>query len=178
METLDAIRRQRVIRTFTTDAIPADALATILNAGRRAGSSKNLQRWAFVVVRDRAALERLSTVGPWCGHIAGASLAVALVTPDPRADGQPLSVMWDLGRAAQNMTLAAWDLGIGSCPATVYEQAACREVLGHPDDHHCEYILSFGYPADPTDLTRSPKAGGRHDLATMVHEGRWSTHSR
>lgn len=173
METIDAIGRQRVSRRFTTDPIPADALATILDAGRRAGSSKNLQRWAFVVVRDRAALERLSTVGPWCGHIAGASLAIALVTPDPRADGQPLSIMWDLGRAAQNMTLAAWDLGIGSCPATVYEQDACRAVLGHPTDHHCEYILSFGYPEDPTDLTRPPKAGGRHHLATMVHEERW-----
>lgn len=173
METLDAIDRQRVSRTFAPEPIPPDALATILDAGRRAGSSKNLQRWAFVVVRDRDALRRLSTVGPWCGHLAGAAVAIALVTPDPRADGQPLSVMWDLGRAAQNMTLAAWALGIGSCPATVYQHEACREVLGHPADQHCEYILSFGYPADATDLTRPPRAGGRRDLATMVHEGRW-----
>lgn len=173
METLDAIDRQRVSRRFATRPIPTEALTTILDAGRRAGSSKNLQRWAFVVVRDRDTLERLSTVGPWCGHIAGAALAVALVTPDPRTDGQPLSIMWDLGRAAQNMTLAAWDLGIGSCPATVYEHAECREILGFPEDHHCEYILSFGYPEDPTDLTRPPQAGGRHDMATMVHEERW-----
>ena len=89
-----------------------------------------------------------------------------------RADA-PLSVMWDLGRAAQNMTLAAWDLGVGSCPGTVYEQAACREALGYPDDHHCEFILSLGYPADPTDLTRPLRAGGRHDLASMVHRERW-----
>ncbi len=173
METLDAIDRQRVSRSFTPEPISADALTTILDAGRRAGSSKNLQRWAFVVVRDRGTLERLSTVGPWCGHIAGAAAAIALVTPDPRADGQPLSVMWDLGRAAQNMTLAAWALGIGSCPGTVYEQATCREILGYPADQHCEFILSFGHPADPTELTRPPKAGGRHDLSTMVHEGRW-----
>ncbi|MET0771585.1 MAG: nitroreductase family protein [Candidatus Limnocylindrales bacterium] len=173
METLDAIGRQRVTRRFTHDPIPEDALATILHAGRRAGSSKNLQRWAFVVVRDRSTLERLSKLGPWCGHIAGASVAIALVTPDPHTGDLPLSVMWDLGRAAQNMTLAAWALGIGSCPGTVYEHAACREILGFPEDHHCEYILSFGYPADPTDLTRPLQAGGRHDLASMVHEERW-----
>lgn len=173
MQTLDAIGLQRVSRRFTAEPIPPDALSTILHAGRRAGSSKNLQRWAFVVVRDRGTLERLSTLGPWCGHIAGAALAIALVTPDPRASGQPLSIMWDLGRAAQNMTLAAWDLGIGSCPATVYEQEACRGILGFPADHHCEYVLSFGHPEDPTDLTRPPRAGGRHDLATMVHEERW-----
>jgi nitroreductase len=81
--------------------------------------------------------------------------------------------MWDLGRAAQNMTLAAWDLGIGSCPGTVYEQEACRSILGYPADHHCEYILSFGYPKDPADLTRPLKAGGRRDLASMLHEERW-----
>ncbi len=173
METLDAIGRQRVSRRFRADPIPKDALSVILNAGRRAGSSKNLQRWAFVVVRDRETLQRLSTLGPWCGHIEGAAVAVALVTPDPRASGQPLSIMWDLGRAAQNMTLAAWDMGIGSCPATVYEHDECRSILGFPEDHHCEYILSFGYPEDPTDLTRPPQAGGRHDMATMVHEERW-----
>lgn len=173
METLEAIGHQRVSRRFATDPIPADTLSAILDAGRRAGSSKNLQRWAFVVVRERATLERLSHLGPWCGHIAGASVAVALVTPDPRASDQPLSVMWDLGRAAQNMTLAAWDLGVGSCPGTVYEQDACRATLGYPAGQHCEFILSFGYPADPDDLTRPLKAGGRHDLASMVHEERW-----
>jgi nitroreductase len=173
METLDAIGRQRVSRAFTADPIPDDALSAILHAGRRAGSSKNLQRWSFIVVRDRARLERLSRVGPWCGHIAGAALAIALVTPDPRATDAALSIMWDLGRAAQNMTLAAWDLGIGSCPGTVYEQDACRSLLGYPADHHCEYILSFGYPEDPTDLTRPLQPGGRHDLATMLHEERW-----
>ncbi len=46
-------------------------------------------------------------------------------------------------------------------------------ILGFPEDHHCEYILSFGYPEDPTDLTRPPKPGGRHDLASLIHEERW-----
>jgi nitroreductase len=173
METLDAIGRQRVSRRFTNEPIPDEALSTILTAGRRAGSSKNLQRWAFVVVRDRGTLARMSKLGPWCGHIGGAAVAIALVTPDPSGADSPLSVMWDLGRAAQNMTLAAWDLGIGSCPGTVYEHEACRAIVGYPADHHCEYILSFGYPADPTDLTRPLKAGGRKELASMVHEERW-----
>jgi nitroreductase len=81
--------------------------------------------------------------------------------------------MWDLGRAAQNMVLAAWELGIGSVPATVYEHDRTRELLGYPADQHCEYILSFGYPADPGDLTRAPKAGGRRDLDEMVRDDRW-----
>ena len=54
------------------------------------------------------------------------------MTPDPRAPGASLSLTWDLGRAAENMMLAAWELGIGSCPATVYDQSIARELLGYP----------------------------------------------
>ena len=73
---------------------------------------------------------RSPTSAPYAGHLAGAAAAIALVTPDPRDAGQPLSVMWDLGGAAAQMMLVAWELGIGSCPATVYEQDAARELLG------------------------------------------------
>src|SRR4051794_27345790 len=148
-----------MVRQVAERPLDPAAVERILDAGRHAGSSKNLQRWDFIVVRDRSLLQALANVGRYAGHLAGAAMAVALVTPDPFAEGQPQSVMWDLGLAAQNMMLAAWELGIGSCPATVYDQALARSLLGYPDDHHCEYLLSFGYPADPSDLTRAPRAG-------------------
>jgi nitroreductase len=169
----DVIRTKRAVRRFADRPIGADALERIVAAGRRAHSSKNLQRWAFIVVEDRDRLRRLSSVGPYAGHIAGAAAAVALVTPDPRANGQPLSIMWDLGGAAAQMMVVAWELGIGSCPATVYEQEAAREILGYPADMHCEYVLSFGYPADPGVLSAPPKAGGRVPQAEVVHRERW-----
>jgi nitroreductase len=81
--------------------------------------------------------------------------------------------MWDLGRAAQNMTLAAWELGIGSVPATVYRQELARELLGFPADHWCEFLLSFGYPADPAALTWPKRAGGRKSFDEVVHLERW-----
>ncbi len=162
----------RVIRRFSPEPIPAELLDTIIRAGRHAGSSKNLQRWAFIVVHDRSTLERLSKVGAFAGHVAGATVAIALVTPAV-GPNDPWSIMWDLGRTAQNMTLAAWSLGIGSVPATVYDQPLARSILGYPEDHWCEYILSLGYPADPSDLTRSPKAGGRRPLDEMLHDERW-----
>ncbi len=173
METWQAIDSIRVVRSFAEKQIPEKHLRRILNAGRRAGSSKNLQRWAFVVVQDRERLSELSTVGPFAQHVAGAVAAVALVTPDPHATEAPLSIVFDIGRAAQNMVVAAWDLGIGSAPATVYDHDAARRLLGFPEDHHCEYILSFGYPADP-ELLRAPKQeGGRFQLSEVVHEDRW-----
>jgi nitroreductase len=75
--------------------------------------------------------------------------------------------------AAGNMMLTAWELGIGSVPATVYEHDLARRLLGYPDDDHCEYLLSFGYPADESVLTRPNKAGGRVALADIVHDERW-----
>jgi nitroreductase len=173
MSTWQAIETKRVVRRFTDRPIEPDHLVRILNAGRRAASSKNLQRWDFIVCRDRDHLAELAEVGPWADHLAGAAVAIALVTPDPAAADSPLSVMFDLGMAAANMMLAAWELGIGSVPATVYEHDRARELLGYPEDRHCEYLISFGYPADPDILTRPNKAGGRQALADIVHDERW-----
>ena len=173
MDVLEAIQGLRVVRRFADRPLEPDHLRAILNAGRRASSSKNQQRWAFIVVTDRTHLRELSAIGAYAGHLTGAAAAVALVTPDPRGPRQPLSVLWDLGLASQNMILAAWSLGIGSCPATVYDHDLARRLLGHPADYDCEYILSFGYPADPDDLTRPLKPGGRRPLKELVHEERW-----
>jgi nitroreductase len=169
----DAIARKRVIRTFAAEPLAPDHLERILQAGRHAPSSKNRQRWTFIVCRDRNHLRELAQVGPFAGHIAGAAAAVALVTPDPRPPGAGRSILFDVGMAAENMMLAAWELGIGSAPATVYEPNLARQLLGFPEDQFCEYILSFGYPADPEDLTRPPKAGGRRSLDDMVRDERW-----
>jgi nitroreductase len=173
MDIWTAISTRRSVREFADRPLDAAHLERILNAGRRAGSSKNLQRWDFVVCRDRAHLRELAAVGPYAGHLAGAAVGIALVTPDPRDADSPLSVMFDLGQAAENMMLAAWELGVGSVPATVYDHDLTRRLLGYPADRHCEYRLSFGYPKDPSVLTAPPKRGGRKALAEIVHDERW-----
>jgi nitroreductase len=168
-----AAARKRAVRRFADRTLEPDVVERIVDAGRHAGSSKNQQRWTFIVCRDRAHLQELAGVGPWAGHLAGAAVAIALVTPDPKAPGAPLSILWDLGQAAQNMMLVAWELGVGSVPATVYDHELARRLLGYPADQHCEFLLSFGYPADPTDLTRPPSSGGRRPFDDVVREERW-----
>jgi nitroreductase len=173
METWRAINSVRAVRQFAERPLAAEHLDRILNAGRRAGSSKNDQAWAFIVLRDRAHLRELAEVGRYAGHLAGATVAVALVTPDPSTSPKGYSIMWDLGRAAQNMVLAAWELGIGSVPATVYDFDLARRLLGLPAERRCDFLLSFGYPADPSVLTAPNRAGGRVELKALVHEERW-----
>jgi nitroreductase len=173
METWHAVNSVRVVRQFAERRLEAEDVDRILNAGRRTGSSKNQQAWAFIVVRDRDALRRLARVGRYAGHLAGAAAAIALVRPEARNEHQLRSVMWDLGRAAQNMVLAAWELGIGSVPATVYDLDLASRLLVLPDDQRCDFLLSFGYPADPSILTAPNRAGGRVPLEAVVHEERW-----
>jgi nitroreductase len=170
VEVEKAVDRMRVIRHFAPRPLSDDDLRAILDAGRHAGSSKNLQRWQFVVVRDRARLEQLARVGDSAGHLAGGAAAIAIVTPDPNATHAPLSITWDSGRAAQNMMLVAWSRGVGSVPATVYDHELCRSILGYGADQHCEYILNFGYPAEERLIERAPRAGGRRTLDEVV---RW-----
>ena len=153
---------QAAVREFAT-ARSRRALDRIVRAGTRAHSSKNQQRWAFVVVEDRERLRALSKIGPYAGHLAGAAAAVALVTPDPRGPGQPLSVVWDVGGAAAQMMLVAWELGIGSCPATVYEHDLARELLGYPDGPLVRVHPLVRLPGGPGEAHRA--AQGRRPAA-------------
>jgi nitroreductase len=166
METWTAIDSLRVVRRFSDRPIEPEQLRRILDAGRRTGSSKNSQEWHFIVVGDRDRRVALSKVGEYAGHLAGATVAVALV-------GMAARDRWDLGRAAQDMMLAAWELGIGSVPATVYDPALVARLLELPEGQECPYLLSFGYPADPDTLTRPNRAGGRKALAEVVFAERW-----
>ncbi len=173
MNVWDAVRTKRAVREFTDRRIDPADLERIVRAGSRAHSSKNQQRWGFIVVEDRGRLEALGKLGPYAGHVAGAAAVVALVTPDPLGPDQPLSVVWDVGGAAAQMMLVAWELGIGSCPATVYEQEQAKVLLGYPDGMWCEYLLSFGYPADPDRLTAPNRSGGRRPLDELMFRERW-----
>ncbi len=85
MEIWQAINAVRVVRKFSDEPIAEADLERVLNAGRRTGSSKNDQHWAFVAVRDRDHLHELAAVGHYADHLAGATVAIAIVTPD--ADG-------------------------------------------------------------------------------------------
>jgi nitroreductase len=170
MNVSEAIRGKRAIRKFEQKPLPEEAVRAILQAGRRAQSSKNSQPWHFVVVRERQTLVALSKMGTYAGHMAGAALGVVFVTVDPAVRW---AIMFDSGQSASYMQLQAWELGIGSCLATIYEPEQARALLGVPADLTINVALSFGYP-DPAELApRAPKPGGRRPLEDVVHWEKW-----
>ena len=99
-----------------------------------------------MTVRDRETLAELGRAGRYASHVPSAGAVIALVIPKP--DGEHArSVLWDLGRAAQNIMLAAWAMGIGSCPITVHDYGLVARTLGLPADRQCEYLITLGWPA-------------------------------
>jgi nitroreductase len=170
MNVNEAIHFKRAIRKFKQQPLPEDAILAILNAGRRAQSAKNMQPWHFIVIQDKETLKALSGMGTYAGHLANAALGVAIITPPPETR---FSMMFDAGQAAAYMQLAAWEMGIGSCPATIYEPEKARQLLGFPSDLEIRVALSFGYPADVNDLSRPPQKGGRKPFSESVHWEKW-----
>src|ERR1044071_9230038 len=110
MDAYLAIASKREVRQYDGRALPEDAVRRILDAGRVAGSGANRQGRRYVVVRSRSFVEQASEAVYAPDNLLGAALVVVVVV---RGKG-PLA--FDAGRAAQNMMLAAWNDGIGSCP--------------------------------------------------------------
>jgi nitroreductase len=169
MQTWDAITSRRNVRSFADQAVSAEHLDQILEAARRAPSSRNAQPWDFVLVIDRSTLEQLSTVWVGAGHVAGSAATIALIVDD--ADQAGGRVQFDLGQATMSIMLAAADLGIGSGHSAVGEQDLARQLLGLPPGKSCAFLISLGYPADrPLAPIRHPD---RRSFDDVVHRGHW-----
>src|SRR6266851_1519129 len=133
METWDAIRSRRNVRSYESRPIPDEDLWRILEAGRRAPSASNRQKWDFVVVADRDRLRDLSKVWQGARHVESSAATIVLVLAEPEQERYRVIDQYDLGQATMMMMLAAVDLGIGSGHSAIGDQEACRRLLDVPD---------------------------------------------
>jgi nitroreductase len=171
MQTWDAIRARRNVRSYRPDPVPATDLDRIAEAGWRAPSASNRQHWTFIIVTDPERLLALSTVWRGAGHIAGAPAAIAMVLPETDDDRTRLVDYYDLGQATYAMAVAAADLGIGTGHAGVGDADKAREILGVPADQYVAYLLGVGYPADrPLQPIARPD---RRPVGEVIRHGHW-----
>ena len=165
----DLVRGLRVVRNYRPDLLEAAALEAILEAGRWTGSSKNAQDWAFIVIGSDEQRGRLAGCGRFTEPMRRAPL---VIPPVPLPGGND----FDIGRLAQNMMLAAWSMGIGSCPITLHDEPCARRVLAIPDDHVCRWVMSFGYPDEEREVEQRSgpaRPAGRKPLGDLVHDNIW-----
>jgi nitroreductase len=171
MQTWDAIRARRNVRTYTDEPIEPAQLDQILEAGRRTPSARNWQPWDFVVVTDRAALGELSKVWMGAGHIAGSAATIALIAPVVEGEREKSIAQYDLGQATMSIMIEAADLGIGSGHSAVGDQDMARQLLGFPSDRFCAYLIALGHPAERplAPLTKI----NRRPFDEVVHRDHW-----
>jgi nitroreductase len=162
MDALEAIRKRRSVREYTGEPIPREDLETIVDAGRLAASGNNNQPWDFVVITDRAMIERLKVASLWMEQ-AGAIVAVVM---------DPSSRWWreDGSAAVENMLIAATALGYGSCwlqGYTVPREDEFKELLGVPAEKRLMTLIPLGVPVGwPTKEKKS--------LGEVIHWERYS----
>jgi len=164
MDPYRAVVDKRDQRAFLPRPIPDESLRRILQAGRMTGSSKNREPNRFVVVRDRARVAAIAALGRQARWVVDAAVVVVIVQTERHE--------FDAGRCAQNMMLAAWGDGIGSCPAHV-DEAGLGALLGVPADLHVNRLVAFGY-IDPARV--APPRGvarRRRPLDELAHVEKW-----
>jgi nitroreductase len=167
MDALRALRAKRDTRSYLDRPVEADVLDRVLDAARMAGSAKNRQPVRVVVVTDHDTKVALKAGGDFAAWIDQAPvLVVFTVTSDagPRR-------LFDIGRHAQNLMVAATAEGLASCPVTLHHEEEVRAVLGVPAEVETPMLVSLGWPAD---LAPPPGiAGPRVGLDHYVMKGRW-----
>ena len=163
MDAYKTIISKRDTRSYSDRPISDESLHRILQAGRMAGSAKNVQPCRFVVVRSAEKKRELAGCGQFAQQVPNAAVAIVVVIPN---DGRE----FDAGRAAQNMMLAAWSEGITSCAVTMHDAGCARRVLRLPEGYRASIVIPFGYPP-----AEGIKSGGakRLPLEEIVHNETW-----
>jgi nitroreductase len=143
MDTLEAIRTRRSVRSYTGGKIPRADLETLVDAARLAPSGSNKQPWDFIVVTDEGMVNRLKIASQWMDKAA----AIIAVVMDPS------SRWWveDASAAVENILLASVALGYGACwleGYTLPREDEFKELLNIPKSKRLITLVPVGVPAE------------------------------
>ena len=148
MDVLEAIKQRRSIRQFTVEPIGKNALERLLDAARWAPTASNQQRWRFVVVTSPSVKELIRKFAPGIFAMPAAFIAICVEKAPDAKPWDDVTYLADCAIAAQNVMLAAYEMGIGSCVALSYAKVAIKEILNLPDDVEPLLMVTLGYPAE------------------------------
>ncbi len=169
MNVMESIRERRSVRSYLPKAVEEEKLQQVLEAGRLAPSASNRQEWHFVVVRDAELRRGLAEAASGQRFVAEAPVVIVACAPEHAhvmACEHP-SFLIDVAIAIDHMTLAARELGLGTCWVGAFHQEQVRDVLGIPESVEVVELLPLGYPTD------WPEPRPRKSLEQMVSYDGW-----
>jgi nitroreductase len=166
---MKAIRARRSIRRFTQEPVPDESIKALLEAAMSAPSAGNQQPWEFVVIKDRAVLDRIPDVHPYAQMCRQAQAAI-VVCGNLERDSHRGFWVQDCAAATQNILIAATDQGLGSVWCGVHPRedrvSGLRKLLGLPDHIVPLSLIPIGHPAE------NKPASERFDPA-RIHHDKW-----
>jgi nitroreductase len=150
MEVLRAIQERRSIRAFGPDPVPEELLRKLVGAGIWAPSGGNAQTWRFIVVTDPASIRRIKMLSPGLSGDPPAIIAVCQDLDEAERIGSTLGrevlTLMDSAMAAQNIMLAAYAEGLGTCPICSFHQGGVQKLLNLPHHIAPQILISMGWP--------------------------------
>lgn len=156
---IEVLRERRSIRTYSGQPVEKAVIEEIVDCARLAPTAMNDQPWDFVVVTERAELERIPPMLGHAEYVAKAAFAVLVLA---RATNYAVE---DCCAATENLLIAAAAHGIGSCWVAGTKQPygpAVVKAFGAPEDRQLIAIVSFGYPAEEPQVEKRPLADVLH----------------
>ncbi|MEA5114459.1 MAG: nitroreductase family protein [Geobacteraceae bacterium] len=171
MDVMNAIKARKSVRAFLAQPVEEEKLDAVLQAARLAPSAANLQEWRFVIVCKPETRKKLAAVAGGQAFVAEAPVViVACAETDGQAMrwGGPPCYQIDVAIALDHMSLAAVDLGLGSCWIGLFDDKKVKEILHIPADIRVLVLMLLGYPSDP-----SVNAKNRLPLDRIVKYEHW-----
>jgi nitroreductase len=170
VETIDAIKGRRSVRKYTDRKIPKEKLEQIMEAAVWSPSASNAQAWEFIIAENSDDIKKIKTFSP---GIFGNPAAMIIVCRDLKRAyelcgelGRDILSLMDISMACQNIMLAAYDLGIGSCAVRSFGIGAVKKLYDLPEHINPELLITLGYPEE------APKPPKRREVSEVVHWGR------
>ncbi|HEY6959406.1 MAG TPA: nitroreductase family protein [Candidatus Limnocylindria bacterium] len=174
MDPLRGIRRVHQIRAYRDEDVPSEVVDRLLELARWTGSSRNLQPWHFIVVRDKATLSAIAALRPNITWLAKAPVGILIVLDGPGHE-------YDEGRVTERLLTGATLLGYGGGVAWFQDggnEDTVKRILAIPKDKVTRQIVMIGRPLTHEDPRPTGPERGRKPLSELVSYERWGGERR
>jgi nitroreductase len=169
MDVFEAIKGRRSIRAFQNRDIPQEMVDRLIDAARWAPSAGNIQPWEFIIVRKPETKRKLAEAALEQTFIEEAPVVIVVCADENRSSqgygtrGKTLYCLQDTAAATQNIHLAAYALGLGTCWVGAFREDEAKKILNIPSGVRPVAIIPVGYPAE------KPQPRNRRPINQIIH---------
>lgn len=170
MNVFEAMKKRNSVRNFLDKPIEEKKLKAVLEAARIAPSAKNRQEWRFIIVKDQEVRKKLAEASKGQKFVGEAPVVIVAYALDDgyiMTCGQ-LSYPIDIAIALDHISLAAVEVGLGTCWIGAFYEDKVKKILGIPEDYRVVHLMPIGYPA-----FESSKEKNRLPMNEIVKNEKW-----